>query len=201
MIRTLARYRILASRVLVVASAVVLLFTRHTWQHGSLTDITFEAFGYTLLVAAAFVRLWCSLYIYGYKRKALVTMGPYSVVRNPLYLGSLLGALGLGLASENLVFGALLLAFFVAYYPWVVLNEERELKDAYGTEYEAYCAAVPRFVPAFSQLREPDQYAIHPRHLRRAFLDSMWFLLSIVGFEITEVLHDVHALPVLLYTP
>lgn len=201
MIRTLARHRILASRVLVVASAAVLLFTRHTWQHGSLTDISFEAVGYTLLVAAAFVRLWCSLYIYGYKRKELVTLGPYSIVRNPLYLGSLLGAAGLGLASENLLFGALLLAFFVAYYPWVVLNEERELKETFGLEYEEYCSAVPRFVPSFSRFQEPDQYSIHPRRLRRAFLDSMWFLLSIVGFEVTEVLHDVHALPVLLYTP
>lgn len=198
---TLARYRILASRVLIVASAVVLLFTRHSWDHGSLTDISLEAVGYTLLVAAAFIRLWCSLYIYGYKRKMLVTLGPYSVTRNPLYLGSLIGATGLGLASENLLFGALLLAFFVAYYPWVVLNEERELWQTFGAEYEQYCSVVPRFVPRFSLFREPDCYEIHPKRLRRAFLDSMWFLLSIVGFEVTEVLHNMAALPVLLHTP
>ncbi len=198
---TLARYRILASRVLIVASAVVLLFTRHSWDHGSLTDISFEASGYTLLVAAAFIRLWCSLFIYGYKRKVLVTLGPYSVVRNPLYLGSLIGAAGLGLASENLLFGALLLTFFVAYYPWVVLNEERELRATFGTEYERYCSVVPRFVPRFSLFREPECYEVHPKRLRRAFLDSMWFLLSIVGFEVTEVLHNMSALPVLLYTP
>ena len=31
----------------------------------------------------------------------------------------------------------------------IVLLEERELRNRFGAEYEAYCARVPRFVPKF----------------------------------------------------
>ncbi|MGB4295037.1 MAG: hypothetical protein WBJ16_05340 [Smithellaceae bacterium] len=41
--------------------------------------------GAVLVGVASMGRLWCSLYIAGYKAEILVTEGPYSITRNPLY--------------------------------------------------------------------------------------------------------------------
>ena len=47
----------------------------------------------TLLIALGTgFRLWAGLYIGGHKERELVTSGPYSCVRNSLYLGNLLTA-------------------------------------------------------------------------------------------------------------
>ena len=59
--------------------------------------------GIILVGIASLGRLWCSLYIAGYKTDNLVTEGPYSMCGNPLYFFSFIGALGIGFASETLL--------------------------------------------------------------------------------------------------
>jgi protein-S-isoprenylcysteine O-methyltransferase Ste14 len=44
-------------------------------------------------------------------------------------------------------------------YQMVVLLEERELLDHYGSEYEAYMRAVPRFVPRLWRKTEPQTFS------------------------------------------
>ena len=76
----------------------------------------------------------------------LLTEGIYSRIRHPRYLEVLLVMASLTLIANNLA----------AYVNWIVgipsvlvivRIEERELRDRFGAEYEAYCARVPRFVP------------------------------------------------------
>ena len=76
----------------------------------------------------------------------LLTEGIYSHVRHPRYLEVLLVMASLALIANNLA----------AYVNWIigipsvlliVRIEERELRDRFGAEYDAYCARVPRFVP------------------------------------------------------
>ena len=76
----------------------------------------------------------------------LLTEGIYSHVRHPRYLEVLLVMASLSLIANNLA----------SYVNWIVAIpsvmvivgiEERELRDRFGAEYEAYCARVPRFVP------------------------------------------------------
>ena len=55
-----------------------------------------EWFGIFAILLCIFGRTWTSLYIGGRKNRALLTKGPYSVVRNPLYVFSILGAAGAG---------------------------------------------------------------------------------------------------------
>ena len=197
----LAHHRIMMSRIFTIFAGLALLFTQHSWVDEGVFDVMTEVVGYGLLITATFLRLWCALYIYGYKGHSLVQSGPYSMVRNPLYVASLLGAFGLGFASENLLFLALLIFFFVFYYPWVVINEEKELSAAHGEVFKDYCKRVPRFIPKFSLFTEPERYEIHPRRVRRAFLDAMWFLWAMIGFEIIERLHEANILPTLWYIP
>jgi len=76
----------------------------------------------------------------------LLTEGIYSRIRHPRYVEVLLVMASLALIANNLA----------AYVNWIIgipsvlliaRIEERELRDRFGAEYEAYCARVPRFVP------------------------------------------------------
>jgi protein-S-isoprenylcysteine O-methyltransferase Ste14 len=72
--------------------------------------------------------------------------GPYAVIRHPRYVEVLLGTLGYALIVNYLGIYVLWVLCFPAIY-LVVLLEERELRERFGTEYEEYAKRVPRFVP------------------------------------------------------
>ena len=83
--------------------------------------------GLICIIISAFGRVWCSVYIAGYKTTALVESGPYSMTRNPLYLFSLIGTVGIGLASGSILILLLLMLCFGTYYPLVIRHEEKSL--------------------------------------------------------------------------
>jgi protein-S-isoprenylcysteine O-methyltransferase Ste14 len=86
--------------------------------------------------------------------KGLVTGGLFSHCRNPLYVGNLGILLGLGLASNSLVFLTAGMAFFIFAYIAIVAAEENYLRGKFGAEYDEYCADVNRWLPRLSGLRE-----------------------------------------------
>ena len=77
----------------------------------------------------------------------LVVVGPYRHVRNPMISGVLAVVLGeaalFGSVPLLLWFGAVF-AVNAIYFPLV---EEPGLRKRFGKDYEAYSAAVPRWVP------------------------------------------------------
>ena len=144
---------------------------------------------------ASIGRLWCSLYIAGYKTERLVNQGPYSISRNPLYFFSLLGAIGVGLASETLLIPLLILIAFVVYYPFVIKSEEADLLKLHDKEYEIYLKEVPRFFPKISLLKEPEDYIVKPIVFKRQMFDALWFIWLMGLLEIIEELHELKLLP------
>lgn len=79
----------------------------------------------------------------------LVVSGPFSYVRNPLYLGNILMYTGVGIMSYAL-FPYLQIAgliFFSIQYHLIVKEEEGYLRKTFGNEYEDYTVNVPRFIP------------------------------------------------------
>ncbi len=77
----------------IVLLVIALIFVR-SQSTGSLHEYI-EAFGISLIVAAIIGRMWCTLYIGGRKSAEIVQSGPYSVTRNPLYVFSSIGAVGI----------------------------------------------------------------------------------------------------------
>jgi len=154
-----------------------------------------ELFGYALLVSATLWRIWCLLFIGGVKDGELATQGPYSVVRNPLYIGNFLGAAGFGFAVELPHLGVLIALLFAAFYPAVVAREEARLAELFGERYRRYCACVPRWIPDWSRYQEPETVVASPRHVRRGILDAMWFLWAYAIWEFIEQLHETGILP------
>lgn len=80
------------------------------------------------------------------KNQKLTTGGPYAYLRNPLYLGTLIVALGIVIASRNrsltIIFGAV---FLLVYLPVIEL-EEQHLRDIFP-EYASYADHVYRLLP------------------------------------------------------
>jgi protein-S-isoprenylcysteine O-methyltransferase Ste14 len=76
----------------------------------------------------------------------LMTTGIYRTIRNPSYLGLLLGALGWSLAFRSWA-GVILTAVMVPPLAVRMTSEERLLHDQFGAEYDAYRARTARLIP------------------------------------------------------
>ena len=76
----------------------------------------------------------------------LLTEGIYSQVRHPRYLAVTLGMFAFALFTNYLAMYFLALLVIPGLY-WVVLVEEKELRDRFGSEHVKYCDNVPRFFP------------------------------------------------------
>lgn len=154
-------------------------------------DISYEyaeIFGYLLVGLATFGRAWCGLYMFGHKSKELCQDGPYSLCRNPLYLFSFMGAMGVALASERILVVILFALIYCSYYLLVIKFEERRLLKIFGEEYEQYCARVRRFVPGFHNYRSRKTIEINPHLLFKRIAKGMWFFWLFIALEIVKAI-------------
>jgi len=185
-----ATHRILVSRLFGITFFLTVLVCESA-HAGSVLEATLFLAGLVLVGIATVGRLWCSLYISGYKDTELITTGPYSVTRNPLYFFSLLGFAGIGLATETLTLGIALPSIVAMGYPAVIRREEDELRAKFGAAFDAYCARTPRFVPDLGKFNEPALYAVNPRLFRRTMIDVIWFVWFVGLIELVEALHEL----------
>ena len=75
----------------------------------------------------------------------LVTSGPYSIVRHPMYTGLILAALGSVLIY--LTWTSLLYALFAPFIIVRAWREETALAAEFGEQWQEYCQRVPAFLP------------------------------------------------------
>jgi len=184
-----AGHRILVSRVFSLLFFFTLLVTESRLEGHLITPALF-LLGLVLVGVATVGRLWCSLYISGYKNAELVTAGPYSVSRNPLYFFSFLGFIGLGFATETFTFPLVLAVSFGIAYPLIIAREEQYLRAKFGDAFSAYAARTPRFFPRFTDLIEPESWSVNPRLFRRTMGDVLWFVWLVGVIELVEALHE-----------
>lgn len=114
---------------------------------GQLAHVAANLVAWPAFLAGAGLRLWATLYVGGRKRNSLVVQGPYSMCRNPLYLGSVLLALSAGLFLESAWFSLGVLVVALGYVVVTVPVEERFLRQRFGAAYDDYLRRVPRFLP------------------------------------------------------
>lgn len=103
--------------------------------------------GLGFVVLGEVVRFWSAGYIA--KDAVIATGGPYAHVRNPLYFGSLLLAVGYGLVSGLGIWGVLFtVALFLVFHLAAILYEEKFLTQKFGQPYLEYVQRVPRLLPS-----------------------------------------------------
>jgi len=112
--------------------------------------------GFTVVFVGEIIRFW-GVSIVGAETRTtgavggtyLITSGPFSYVRNPLYLGNMLVYAGVGVMSMALfpwLLCAAIVWFYLQYY-LIVTREEEYLTTRFGDAYAAYANAVRRFLP------------------------------------------------------
>ena len=191
-----AKSRVCVSRFFAVVILLLAVFTSHSFNQEGVIDIAFELSGLFLLTICSMGRLWALVYISGKKRVELITDGPYSIVRNPLYFFSLIGALGIGLVSENLLILALMIVFHGAYYPLAIIAEEKKLEGTFGDVYREYRNKVPRFLPKPLLYKGSELYTINVKTFVRNFVDGMWFIWVFILLHTIEKAQNSGYLPV-----
>lgn len=141
-----------------------------------------QSAGALLVIAGTLWRLWASVFVAGRKDTEVVTDGPYSVCRHPLYLGSLCAALGIGLATRSVVLTALVPAALFVAFDATIRREEHYLAGRHGDTWDRYRRAVPRLLPRVRGMTVPAGRAVDLPVYRKAFLDaaSMLTLLILV---------------------
>jgi protein-S-isoprenylcysteine O-methyltransferase Ste14 len=117
------------------------------------------------------------------KNEHLATTGPYAYTRNPLYLGSILIAVGFGIAGRNWWVAAILILFFIAVYLPVIRSEEEFLRAKFP-EFESYAASVPRLLPRLSASSPAGTFSwqLYRKHREHnALLGAAFLLLVLVA--------------------
>lgn len=113
------------------------------------------------------IRIWATLFIGGNKDLRLQTDGPYSVCRNPLYVGSFCFALGVTCMLKSVAFATGVVLAFAVYLNFVVRAEEHFLGLRFGEDFENYCRRTPRFWPRLSLLHSPTSVRVDLKRLKQ----------------------------------
>jgi protein-S-isoprenylcysteine O-methyltransferase Ste14 len=147
--------------------------------------------GAGLLALAALIRTWASAYLQAevvyaseVKTQTVVADGPYRRVRNPLYFGNIIMAIGMGAMMSRPGFFVAVAAMWVFCYR-LILREEADLLANQGERYDRYRKAVPRLLMSpWPRIPSAEQ---RPRW-RNGFLAELWswgFAASVLGFALT----------------
>lgn len=152
--------------------------------------------------AAALLRIivggYAALGTSGNAKKAAVaselnTTGPYSLVRNPLYVGRILNFTGIAMLSGSWVFGALVFLISVLIYERISIYEENYLIEKFGAAHAKWAAEVPALLPRLHGWVKPKYPFWWRRAIRREYkklfqLASAIFLFDFArrGFTLPE---------------
>jgi len=114
------------------------------------------AVGTVFTTLAALIRTWAGSYLHssiihdaGLHGEQLVADGPYRRVRNPLYLGNIFLALGVGFLASRMGFFVIVLGNTLIVWR-LLLREEATLLASQGESYRRYYNAVPRLLPSLT---------------------------------------------------
>ena len=142
--------------LLIVLSITNNNFRAYTLDITSIESLKMSIIGFVLVVFGSFGRIWASLYIEGHKTKNLITAGPFSMVRNPLYFFSLIMLLGFSLALKSIYLPLSLILIFVIFHIPTIANEEKKLQNIHGEKFEDYVRSTPRLIPNIFKYKKPE---------------------------------------------
>lgn len=149
------------------------------------------AFAAFLCILCCLIRTWAAAYLrssvvhdHALHSESLVADGPFRYVRNPLYLGGVLLAAGIGFLASRTGWFVMTFGLLFFYYR-LIWREEAALNASQGESFRKYCAAVQQFFPAL-RARVPSSGA--KQRWGQAFGGEMFiwgFAAGVTAFAIT----------------
>ena len=144
---------------------IAVAFSRPVLQLNLFWNFSANGIGWVFFVLYVTLRLWSTLYIGGWKDERLQTQGPYSVTRNPLYLGSFCLASAISFFLKSLTLLAVTGLMILIYWK-VIRIEEAFLERKFGEAFKAYCRKAPRLFPSFSSHHSEEIVPVQLRALK-----------------------------------
>lgn len=177
--RSLLSDRLIFGRVLGLMILVwAVISVPPDYDPNSIYRTSFGAITLLMVCVAAFGRIWATFFLGGNKNSSLVKEGPFSVCRNPLYVFTSFGALGIALESHQLPILVAVAFFMLIFYGAQIRREERDLARLFGQSYLDYMRTTPRFLPRFDRYRPPPPHMTsNSRLVRNAIRDNLWWLI------------------------
>jgi len=148
--------------------------------------------GTLLAIAGELLRIYSVAFIGSISRtrntsstgSGLITRGPFSWVRNPLYVGNFMISFGMSVFSGVSWLMVLTVALFAFQYYAIVKYEEKLLTERFGAEYEAFMKTTPAWfpsrLPSLESLEWPDTFTPALRSERRTLAAIGIMLLALV---------------------
>src|ERR1700689_736249 len=146
-------------RVFIFLIAIALLSTTRIplpWLYLQLWPVGFWPFwlGAAVTIAGLLFAVWARVYLgSNWSRSVtikqgheLITTGPYSMVRHPIYTGVLTGLVGTAIALSQVRGFIVFVLFFLAF--WIKLRlEEQWMRSRFGEAYATYAHQTAALVP------------------------------------------------------
>lgn len=122
------------------------------------------------VIAGELIQCWASAHLN--KNTVFTVSGPYSYVRNPMYMGRFLLVLGFILMTQSVSLLVTYLVLYPIYAHFRVRREEKRLHIIFAPAYQQYCAEVKRWMPrsqrysgAMPRRASWTQFCINNEHL------------------------------------
>lgn len=168
----ISAYRV---KIGILFSLLYIFFASPTY-HSFIYGIPFIALG-------ELVRIWASGHIV--KDLTLTVSGPYSYSRHPLYLGSLIIAIGFTIIGNSTIIIVLMMLYFFFFYTPAIIKEETALKEKFNESFSIYRELVSLFISKENRWYLPGKFA--PFKLSR-FLHNREYEFIIAIFIIITIL-------------
>ncbi|HDR15064.1 MAG TPA: hypothetical protein ENN79_06200 [Desulfobacteraceae bacterium] len=106
--------------------------------------------GFLVSLFGELIQVWCFASLD--KNRSLAVRGPYSLTRNPMYIGRFFLLLGGVLLIGEIWIIPVFIMIYYFYLTNRVRREETNLHVIFQEEYQSYCSKVNRFVPSFKRV-------------------------------------------------
>ncbi len=139
--------------------------------------------GLILIILGEAIRIWAAGHLQ--KNEVLTVSGPYSYVKNPLYIGSIFITTGFCILSDNIyILAALTFMFCFHYIPYKKRVEGDRLRKIFGVKYEDYDQKVPEYIPRLTPYSEENS----KWQLKNFIENSEWGIIVLVAIGILVIL-------------
>ena len=195
------RLRIWSLRIVAVCLCFMIIFDGTSWSNGSVVPKAMVWTGAVSIGLAIGGRVWTRAFLGHRKAWQVVADGPYSIVRHPLYMFSIIGTVGIGAQTESLVMMlAVVLPVSLILY-WMTRIEEADLTLRFDETYRAYQARTPRLWPNPSLWVPSEVTSIDYKMVAWTFCESALMALVIPLFMLLRLAQAAHLIAVLYRTP
>lgn len=142
------------------------------------------AVGIWFIILGLGIRLWSNGY--AIKTVVLTTSGPYSIVRNPLYLGTILITIGFMIMLNTSYAGLIFVMVMLGVYYRTIKSEERALTMRFGQLYLDYKSKVTMLIPTIFRYKAGEKWPFSFKRIieNKEYKLFVWVINIVIIFRL-----------------